>query len=123
MTGKKAQRKSSSISIQAYAWRDHRVKAWEKIALRAETSIQVTEPGRMLLWLSSRDGLQRVDFQESEVGSAGIQWALEKGSHHEQEVTIQYKISEAEGIMSMVCKKNLGKIKHYEWEEPEEVLG
>lgn len=48
MTGKKAQRKSSSISIQAYIWGDHRVNAWEKRVLRAETSVQETEPGQIL---------------------------------------------------------------------------
>lgn len=59
------------------------------------------------------DGLQRGDFQESEVSLAVIQWALEIGSHYEQEVTIQCKTSVAEGIMSKVRKKNLGKIKLY----------
>ncbi len=45
----KAQEKSSKTFIQAYTWGDSRVLGWQKIALQAETSVQVMEPGETLL--------------------------------------------------------------------------
>lgn len=59
--------RENPAASQYNTWGSRRVKVWEKRPIRAETSVQETEPREIFLWLPSQDGLQRGDFQESEV--------------------------------------------------------
>lgn len=86
----KAKEKSSNIFIQAYTWGDSRVLGWQKIALQAETSIQETDPGEILLWLPSKEGLRSGNFTESEVGLAVLRWMQEIAKKMK---TVQYNYS------------------------------
>lgn len=106
----KAQDKSSNMFIQVYTWGDSRVLGWQEIALQAETSVQETEPGEILLWLPSTEGLKAGKFKESEVALAVIQWIQELGRNRACTIQLQCKTPEAENIIATINKRDQGKI-------------
>lgn len=110
----KAQDKPSNIFIQVYTWGDSRVLGWQEIALQAETSVQETEPGEILIWLPSKDGLKAGKFKESEVGLAVIKWMQELGKNRDCNIQLQCKTPEAENIIATISKRDQGKIEIYD---------
>lgn len=101
----------AQIHIQVYTWGDPRVLQWEKKALTERTAVQEIEPNLLIIWLSSRDKLEREEYNKTEIARAAVQWTQELEQFRDSSVDIQCKTEETEDILARV--KDLGTLTIY----------
>lgn len=92
----------AQIHIWGYTWGDPRVLLWEKKALIERTAVQEIERNLFIIWLPSRDKLEKGEYNKTEIARAVVQWAQELEEFRNSSVYIQCKTEETEDILSRV---------------------